>query len=179
MKPVFIIEIKSSVLWFITLDNSQICELSRVINHKTENFISTTAEFADMTQMCPWFWLAKRWNTSLVKCSITLSLPFIAHYGCRNNERFTVKFAIIFHLKIICHVRIGLTPDQTTVCTQNFTMVWGYKPYINSRHKSLSAHPPHFHWPMFCTTVTSLHSLIFSFKYFSSYVLRISEPVSC
>ena len=49
MKLVFIIEIKSSVFLFITQDNSQIlanyspeiCELSRVINHKTEDFIST------------------------------------------------------------------------------------------------------------------------------------------
>ena len=48
-----------------------------------------------------------------------MSLPTIAHYGCHNNERFTVKFAIIIHLKIICHVRIGITPSKTTVYGEN------------------------------------------------------------
>ena len=32
-----------------------------------------------------------------------------------NNKRFTTKFAIIIHLKIICHVRIGITPSETRV----------------------------------------------------------------
>ena len=71
-----------------------------------------------MTRMCPWFWLAKRRNTSPVRYSVTMSLPIIAHYGCRNNKRFTVKFAIIIDLKIICHVRIGITPSKTTVYTE-------------------------------------------------------------
>ena len=39
----------------------------------------------------------------------------IAHYGCRNNESFIVKFEIIIHLKIISHVRIGITPYKTMV----------------------------------------------------------------
>ena len=51
----------------------------------------------------------------MLEYSITLLLPFIAHYGCRNNDRFTVKFGIIIHLKIICHVRIGIIPSQTMV----------------------------------------------------------------
>ena len=37
MKPVFIIEIKSALVRY----SLEICELSRVINHKTEDFIST------------------------------------------------------------------------------------------------------------------------------------------
>ena len=40
-----------------------------------------------------------------------MSLPIIAHYGCPNNERFAVKLAIIIHLKIICHVRIGMMKE--------------------------------------------------------------------
>ena len=73
-----------------------------------------------ITRMCPRFWLAKRRNTSPVKYSITLSLLIITHYGCRNNERFTVKFAIIIPLKITCHVRIGITPSQTMVYAEFF-----------------------------------------------------------
>ena len=76
-----------------------------------------------MTQMCPR--LAKQQNTSPVKYSITLWLPIIARYGCRNHERFTVKFTTIIHHEIICHVRIGVTPSKTTVYAEFWVRVVG------------------------------------------------------
>ena len=72
-------------------------------------------ENSNMTQMCPRFLLAKLRNTSPGKIQHNLvASRIIAHYGCHNNH-YTVKFAIIIHLKVICHFRIGTTPSKTMV----------------------------------------------------------------
>ena len=63
-----------------------------------------------------------------VKYTITLYLPIISRYDNCNTKCFTIKLSLIIHLKINCHVRIGITPSKIMVYAEF------YSGFLTSNH---------------------------------------------